>query len=306
MTGRLREAVIDTDRIGILDGCVVLESAFAADQARVERLLGALGHACRRLRTSAKDGAIDVAALLLETLEYDGDVVVRARAIALAVEDDAPEVRLAAARHLGEDGFDIAVATLRDFEASSALRQRALRFLMRRFDFERLRPLLYDVLEDEDDRLALIAVRRLGELEDRASLPQLCAATAHSTPDLAAGIAQALGAIGDPEAELTLLELFARNHVDVRIAAADALATLGSADAVVPLLAAAESARTPHALRVAASSAVQIIQSRLSGQSGALSVLTPPDSGQLSLDPAGRGALSDTSADKSDAIELTD
>lgn len=310
MTGRLREAVVETDRIGFLDGCVVLDSAFAADDARVERVIGALAHACRRLRDATKNGDIDVGRLLLETVEYDGDVVVRARAIdrlltrftegelrqsaiALAIEDDAPEVRLAAARHLGEDGFDIAVATLEDHEASSALRQRALRFLMRRFDFERLRALFDEVLRDEDDRLALIAVRRLGELEDRASLEKLCAATVRATPDLAAGIAQALGAIGDPEAELTLIDLFARKEVEVRIAAADALAALGGADAVGPLLAAAESTRTAHALRVAASSAVQIIQSRLNGQSGALSVLTPPDAGHLSLDPAGRGALSD-------------
>ncbi|MEQ9501464.1 MAG: HEAT repeat domain-containing protein [Deltaproteobacteria bacterium] len=322
MTGRLRAAVAESDRIGFLDGCVVVDSAFAADDARVQTLLAALGHACRRLHDATKDGHIDVGSMLVEHLATDDDVTVRARAIdrlltryredgetrrlglELAVEDGAAEVRLAAARHLGEDGFDIAVATLKDGEASSALRQRALRFLMRRFDYDRLRPLFEEVLEDEDDRLALIVVRRLGDLEDRSSVPKLCAITAQAKPDLAAGVAQALGAIGDPSAELTLIALFKRREVEVRIAAADALATLGSADAVAHLLPVAESTRTAHALRVAASSAVQLIQSRLSGQAGALSVLTPPDSGQLSLDPAGRGALSDSPADNPDPIEL--
>lgn len=339
VTSALRATVRDSDRIAISEGYVIVQTPFANRDGRLAPLVEAIAAACRRLVDTTEDGQPDVARLLLDALEHDPDPTIRARAIdrllqsatpvrrfvprgqqpmepttrdevqerglAMALADTSPLVRFAAARHLHEDGFDVAARTLHDEDADDVLRQRALRFLMRRFPIERLMPIFTSVLEQGGERLQLIVVRRLGDLAHAASLPKLCAVADRATRDLAVAIAQALGAIGSPDAEVTLISLYERHDEQVKIVAADALGTLGSAAAVAHLLPAAESTRVSHELRVAASTAVGLIQSRLSGHAGALSMYSPPTTGHLSLKPGGRGALSDTGADKSDPIDLS-
>jgi hypothetical protein len=323
--GRLEEALREGDKLAFTECCMIVESPFASREGRVPSLVDGLAHAARRLIDATSDGRPNIAKMLLQNVTSDESSAVRARsidsilarvedddevresAIASALEDDAQEVRLAAARHLGERGFAVAEAIARDEEAADGLRQRALRFLMRRFEAERVVPILRDALESDNERVVQLAVRRLGELAHVDAIPWLADLAERATAETAVAIATALGAIGDPSGELALIGLYEKHFDEVKIAAADALGTTGTAAAVSHLLPAAESTRVPTELRVPASNAVKLIQSRLGGKSGSLSVIeAKKETGHVSIAAGGRGALSEpVGADKKDQIELS-
>lgn len=321
--GPLHEVLRPGDQISISECCLIVQSPFATRDDRIAPLLDAFARSCRRLLDNTVDGRPDIGALLLENVTADEIPEVRARSIdriltrfesgdvrdagiEAALSDAEPQVRFAAARHLGERGFDVAVQIAADEEAGDGLRQRALRFLMRRFETARIVPVLKDALASENERLEQLAARRFGELAYRPAIPWLADLAQRASPETSVVLATALGSIGDPEAELALIALYEKHFDEVKVAAADALGTVGSADAVPHLLAAADSTRVPAELRVAASTAIKLIQSRLRGKAGSLSVIeAEKETGHVSLTQGGPGALSDPVADKDEQIELS-
>jgi HEAT repeat protein len=115
---------------------------------------------------------------------------------------------------------------------------------------------------------------------------------------LAEAAAVALGANGDPGAEGALLEALEEGSPGAQVAAASALARVGTAEAVSPLRR-AESRSTN--LRAVARQAVGEIQARLAGSAGASAgqlSLSSGESGQVSLaqDATGRVSLPESPA----------
>jgi hypothetical protein len=95
-------------------------------------------------------------------------------------------------------------------------------------------------------------------------------------------VAQALGVLGDPKAERTLVKLLGHDSVEVKRAAATALASVGTVGAVEPLLACSEGMFIDGELKRAANQAISSIRSRLGHV----------EAGRLSLVEQRAGALS--------------
>lgn len=94
-----------------------------------------------------------------------------------------------------------------------------------------------------------------------------------------------------PSDEASLLACFSVSSPSLWLAAIEALEDCGTARAVAPLMEVAESGETDVASR--ARQAIGIIQSRLSGVRGGLSVVAPDsDAGALSLDALAPGGVS--------------
>src|SRR5205814_361748 len=110
--------------------------------------------------------------------------------------------------------------------------------------------------------------------------------------ELAAVAATALGTTGNPAAEPPLILALQAEHKDLQVAAANALARVGSTVAVLPLKELAErSSRDPDLLK-ATRQAIAEIQSRLPGASPGQLSLAGTEAGQLSLAQTEAGQLS--------------
>jgi hypothetical protein len=311
LDGRLRAVTRSGDQLAIGDGFLMFDSPFAIRDGALQILLAALVRAGKRLTEATSAGVLNEAQLLLDNLAHDSDATVRSRStdvllaelpqhrqetLALALRDPSPEVRFAAARHLKAGSFEIIQRVIRDPLASDGLSERALRHLIRRFKPERTVPVLREVLHDGDRHLVRIAVRHLGELRYRPAVRWLDEVAKNlSDPDIGAAVAQALGNLGaSPDGEDALLQLFDWHEIDVKLAAAEALANIGTRRSVEKLLPATKTARLDRRLKLAASTAIQAIRARLGPLgTGALSVVeTDSECGALSIDGSQPGALS--------------
>jgi hypothetical protein len=302
LDGRLRASVRSGDQLALSDGLLMFDSPFAIRDGALYPLVEALVRAGSRLASATEFGVLHEARLLLENLEHDPDVSVRGRStdvlltsfpdhrqatLTLALGDRSPEVRFAAARHLKAGSFEIIQRVISDPLSSDGLTERALRHMIRRFKPERTVPMLRDVLLEGHRHLVRIAVRHLGELRYRpavAWLDELANDLIDPTGEIAVAIAQALGNLGYPEGEDTLLMLFEWEDLDVKLGAAEALGNVGTRRAVEKLLPAAKANRLDRQLKIAAFTAIQAIRARLGPLgTGSLSLVEiAPEAGALS------------------------
>jgi HEAT repeat protein len=312
LDGRLRSCARAGDQLAFSDGLLMFDSPFAIRDGALDPLIHSLVSAGNRLASATKDGVLDEARLLLENLEHDLDVGVRARStdvlltdfpdhrqatLDLALNDASPEVRFAAARHLKAGSFEIIQRVIRDPQASDGLTERALRHMLRRFKPERTIPVLREVLLEGHRHLVRIAVRHLGELRYLPAvrwLDELARNLIDPTGEIAIAIAQALGGIGSSEGEETVLALFDWDDVDVKLAAAESLGNIGTRRAIEKLLPAAKATRLDRRLNIAALTAIQAIRARFGALgTGSLSLVeTDQESGALSIEGSGPGSLS--------------
>lgn len=305
LDGRARARFGKGDRLTLSDAVLVFESPFLlADRVpgpvveEVARMAARLADAC-----APAGGAPDVFALLRENLEQDASERVRAaaaallvprfpeaadRVAALALGDPSPEVRLAAARHLGEEGHAILEAIAFDAPEEGApsdgLRQRALRFLIRELPRERVLPLLERALREGPDALRQTAIRQVGELRHRPAVEWLRGLPDLRDPETVAAGCEALARIGDAGAEGTLIELLDRSEEVVIRAAVEAIAQVGTFASVRPLMARLE--RTSNReLRLSIATTLQLVESRGAPEGlGALSLIDEGETaGQLAL-----------------------
>jgi HEAT repeat protein len=221
------------------------------------------------------------------------------------------EIRLLSARALGAEGVSLMVELLRAQEASLDLRARVIRDLAAAVERQRLVPILEAALADVPLELKLSLARELVRL---GHPPSPCVfGRARSWSDAQAiDVAKLLGELaghrrgkpacrpdGDPipsglehrGAEPILLELLDRAHPGVREAAADALGRVGTVAAVEKLQRFAQSSWTGAPVRLAAETAIKLIQARVpGGATGALSLAEDAEqAGAVSLAAEGGG-----------------
>lgn len=314
LDGELRSVTSRGDELSIEDGRVVFESPFLVLQREPRRAVVALARMLRRL-SDLLDGRTELRALLLDNLKNDMDPAVRARAAELlrastdvelageaarlALADHDPQVRFAVARHLGDRGFDIIAEIIGTEILHEAVQQRGLRYLCRTFPIERVEPVLTGALHSRSEQLQATAIQMLLELGPASPAPRLLAAVEPRSYFNATRLAEALGAVGGPGAEQTLIKLLyfrARFglmlDLDMRIAVADALGRVGTLAAVPHLHPFADGALNDENLRLSATTAIELIQGRVGGDGtgGALSLIEPKDdAGKLSVtDERGR------------------
>lgn len=302
----LRQVLRSGDQLSIAQGLVGLDSAFAFRDGVAEPLLAALVRMTRRLVDAVLLNPNRVVPyLLLSLVREDAEPAVRARAVELllerhlgseeaaeasrlALDDESPLVRFAAARHAGDAGFAEAEKIVRG-EHASGLRQRALRFLLRRFEKDKVLPVLRQVLAEGPDHLRQIAARYLGAERIKDAVPWLTSLEVQDS-DTAVELALALRDIGDPSAEDALIALLQHKLAPVRAAAADALGVVGGIRAVPKLR--ALRATLSEELQIAADTAVELIQARAGeGRAGGLSLIADGP-GELSLAEDNQGNLS--------------
>jgi hypothetical protein len=319
LDGELRAMTGRGDELSIEDGRIVFESPFLV-QRNPRRAIESLVRMVHRL-SDVLHHRVELTDLLLANLERDDDPTVRAnavetlfrdgadsltreRAAALALADHDPQVRFAAARHLGERGFDVISEIIGIEILHENVQLRALRYLARSFP-ARAQPILLVALASQSEQLQATAIGLVAETADRSFAIDALAKVEPLSYFNATRLAEALGTLG-PAVEPALIELLyfrARRglmlDLDMRIAVADALGRVGSLIAVRHLHPYAEGHLHDDNLRLAAATAIEIIQARSGGAGGggALSLVDPPrEAGKLSVADEERGLVSISSS----------
>jgi HEAT repeat protein len=157
---------------------------------------------------------------------------------------------------LGESAVQPLIDTLRDAKAAPAERQAAQTALMAVG-----RPAvtgLIKIVDDGDPQVRAAAADTLGAIGDRAATRPLVRVLADKDLAVRSRVAAALGALRDPESAPALTDVFRKDEsLDVRAAAATALARLGCRASVEPLL---EGLQTePPQMRLASAKALAIM-----------------------------------------------
>ena len=223
--------------------------------------------------------------------EFPGEPGTR-EALLVASTDPSPEVRLRAAKELRAEGRGV-LLELAESLVDDVVSAEAVVTLERELPFESLKSILTRAARGRRLRTARACLEALGRRGTEA-VGVLVEVMEQEEGELAAVAAWALGAIGSPAAEPSLIQALRRDLADLRVFAAKTLGRVGSAAAVLPLKEAAERSGLDLELRRATRQAIAEIQSRLHGASPGQLSLAGVEAGQLSIatDPAGQVSLS--------------
>lgn len=166
------------------------------------------------------------------------------------LHDKAFLVRRTAVRALGQIGDPLAVPPLLDAVTADPRLSRDVLAAVDRIGEAAAptlrRELLHSVSDPHDNRRAALTAIGLGALGDVSAVPLLTVALEdRDQPGLAVASAQALGALGSPEAVEPLLRAMRETDPDLRVAAAASIGRIGDTRAAVRL---AESLRDRHHL----------------------------------------------------------
>jgi HEAT repeat protein len=225
--------------------------------------------------------------LLIRELPGDPETIGALREACL---DPAPEIRLRAARELGEEGRDVLV-DLAESLLNDAVSAEAVSALAGELPFERVNAILDRALSRRRERTARACLEAIGRGGDAAAVEVLAKVLEREHGELAPVAAWALGATGSPAAEPPLIQVLQRDDENLRIVAANALGRVGSVEAVLPLRELADRFLLGE-IRKAARQAIAEIQSRLQGATPGQLSLAGAEAGQLSLAEAEAGQLS--------------
>ncbi len=216
---------------------------------------------------------------------------VTAEALRTACSDRSPEIRLRAAKELGAEGRGILMELAEGLE-DDAVSAQAISALEPELPLERLRAIFDRALSRSRLQTARICLEAIGRSRDAAAVEALAKVLLKKAySELAPTAAQALGAIGSPAAEPSLILALQSEQADLRVAAANALGRVGSVAAVLPLKEMAARFLLGETRR-AARQAIAEIQSRVEGASPGQLSLAGAEAGQLSLAGAEAGRLS--------------
>lgn len=205
------------------------------------------------------------------------------RVVVTALDDEIPEVRERNAAVLGElmstagpeARYGAAVRLLRAEEISLDHRLDILR-IVRAMPVERVRPLMQLLLEDGSLELARRAVGWVKESRSEDCLRHLVRVMHRfDDPSLARSVAEAMGEIGDPKAQPTLLNLLNREDDGLRTAALTALGRVGTRDALPAILPFTKGLFLDRELKRAAKEAQERIEARAQAPAAGPVVLDP-------------------------------
>jgi HEAT repeat protein len=242
-----------------------------------------------------REPLVTVRARCLDVLvrEYP-DLRVTRRALRTALGDSTLEVRVQAAKALGDEGEPTLRAIASAEDGPDDIQARAIRALGERLSPELGESILHGALRRRRLPIAEACLEALGRHRKDDIVGPLAKVLAIERGALAAAAARALGTTGRPGAEAPLIDALGRLEGSAKLEAAVALGRVASAAAVAPLRR-LERASRDAALRRAAREAIAQIQERLSGASPGQLSLADREVGQLSLteDEAGRVSLSE-------------
>lgn len=179
----------------------------------------------------------------------------------------------------------------------------------------RLEPLLIDLLDIKNPsldpnqpNLRRFTIDLIGRFRRTEALDKLISLIPYLDAGEAYCAAVTLGELGEPRAEETLLKLLERDEVDVKKAAADALALVGTTDSVQHLVSSRKGFFTDPDLRSKAKVAVEMITSRIEGAGpGSLAVFDETAaSGGLSVQDDQASGLSLANSDEDSEMNAAD
>ena len=304
MNGAARTVLARGDRMTLTEARLILESPFLLSERSPSSVIeGVVTIAERLVRVCPSPHQVpNEVSLLRENLESDPSAQVRAQAADLllsryrslafdvadtALQDPSPEVRLAAARHMGDVGFpvleELIFDTQLDAPNADELRQRALRFLIREFSVERTLPMLEKAIREGPDSLRQIAIRQIGHLRYSEAVAWLTPlARSRDLETIAAGC-ESLAEVGGSKAEAILIELLNRSEPSVLRAAVEAIAHIGTLSSAPRLLSIVKNGPT-RAIRVSAATTLQLVTARGTRvETGRLSLLDAESAGTLAI-----------------------
>jgi hypothetical protein len=241
----------------------------------------------RNVREDPED-AVRASNLMTLLREYPNDEVTR-QVLDEARRDPSAELRLRAGIALGAEGASVLWQLVDDPATGDSCAARALSAL-RPLGLEKAKALLDHALRArrvETGRVCLGAIAR----EGAGGVEILAKVLNVEDGPLAVAAAAALGASGTSAAETPLLAALRRGNVELRTAAAEALALVGGIEAIAALKEAADRFSDPR-FRSAARQAVAKIQARAGGVApGQLSVAAT-ETGQVSIAEGESGRIS--------------
>jgi hypothetical protein len=229
---------------------------------------------------------------------------VGAEALRKACSDPSPEIRLRAARQIGDEAHGVLLDLAESLE-DDAVSAEALTILDRELPLERVNAILGFAMRRRRLMAARVCLESIGRRGAASGVGLLAKILEREHGELARVAAEALGAIGSQAAEPSLIQALQRDEPAIRVAAAQALGRAGSAEAVLPLKEAVERSRLDLELRRATRQAIAEIQSRAQGASPGQLSLTGAEAGQLSLAQAEEGQLS-LASDPAGQLSLRD
>ncbi|MGC4114838.1 MAG: hypothetical protein QM765_09555 [Myxococcales bacterium] len=251
------------------------------------------------LENASKDPNSRVRRRNLEVLvtRYPGSAEAR-EALHAALDDSVAETRIWAAQALvGEEAARVALSeVVEDLVQTDGVRAQALDRLVEGHPYEAVavtvaRALASDPLTPAP-LLRCAAIRAVAMARDASQLERLaaqCAAPMRLPAEVGEALANALGVFEESEAEKALLGLLAHESAKVKVAAAAALAKVGTVRAVEWLLPLTQGVLA-GAVGDAAREAVRAIQARLGdADAGRLSVVDARVGGGLSVPPLPNG-----------------
>jgi len=207
-----------------------------------------------------------------------------------AVADTHDEIRLQAGIALGEEGHEVLLGMASREWPSDSCSAKAVAALGAHLSREQACAILDHALHAERVETVQSCLDALGRMGGGEVVTPLAGALAVGKGAIARFAARALGWTGQAAAEGPLVAALDRE--DARVAAARALAYVGTVEAVLPLREAESRYPRDRELRLAVNQAVTDIQSRLSGASPGQLSLTSGEAGQLALAESEAGRLS--------------
>jgi hypothetical protein len=254
--------------------------------------------ATRLARNAATDTSAEVRLRNLSLLQQHFRGSEELRSANLQALAGTGELRLSAAIDMGREGLDTVCKIALSEREQSRLRVRAVEHLTETALAEQAAPVLIKLIDIGATEVSRAAIAGLGELRHSAAFEQLVDRLVDADTGTAVVIAGALARIEAAAAEPILIRLLTQESRQVRSAAVNALADIGTRAAVEPLLALTD-VLIPSGLSREAERAIARIQSRLpeaargelslaelSAQDGALSPAPPEAAGAGSLSPA--------------------
>jgi hypothetical protein len=209
-------------------------------------------------------------------------------ALRFARRDASTEVRLLAAAALGSEGHPV-LLDIAENAADDTCAARAIEALGRHLSREQATGILQRAIGAGRTSVACASIYWLGRHSGRESAATLIPLLELVAAAPAIAAATVLGDIGATAAEPALIAALSREP-EVRLAAANALAHIGSAASVLPLCEAADRFSLDKDLGRATRQAIAEIQARLTGATPGQVSLAGDGAGQLSVagDEAGR------------------
>jgi len=248
-----------------------------------------------------REPAVRLNNLLLLIREFPGHALTR-KALHAACTDGSSALRVHAASALGAERTDVLLEIAEDESADDGSAAMAVDALGDRLAPRPALAILEGALRTRRFAIAGSCIERLR----RAALPQAVPCLTRATAvnhGIAVDAVHALAVAGGTSVEPLLIKILKRDSAPLRVAAAEALASIGSADAVLALQEAAEWDLRDKELARAARQAIVAIQERLVGASPGQLSMSVDHEGQLSLSApqAGSVSLSPTEAGQVEA-----